>query len=269
MAIHEIQAKSILQKSGIPGADYVVNPYTGCTHGCVYCYARFMKRFTGHAEPWGTFLDAKINAPELLQKTLARRKTPLQGEVFLCSVTDPYLPAEKQYRLTRKILKALLEHQIQISLLTKSALVVRDIDLLQQFQQASIGVSMMTIDDVVARHFEPRASAPSKRLDALRKLNDAGIRTYAFISPYIPEISTIEEIVPALEGIADEIGVEAINTKANNWRGVECVLAAHYPDRLEASRLRAKELTYWDVLEQQTRQLVTDIRTEYMGLFRH
>jgi DNA repair photolyase len=149
------------------------------------------------------------------------------------------------------------------------SLVVRDIDLLQQFQQASIGVSMMTIDDEVARHFEPRASAPSKRLDALRKLNDAGIRTYAFISPYIPAISNIEDIVSALEDIADEIGVEAINTKAGNWSGVERVLTAHYPDRLEESRLRAKEPMYWDVLEQQTRQLVTDIHADYMGLFRH
>jgi len=269
MAIYEIQAKSILQKSGIPGADYVVNPYTGCTHGCVYCYARFMKRFTGHAEPWGTFLDAKINAPDLLRKTLARRKSPLQGEVFLCSVTDPYLPVEKQYRLTRRILEVLLEYQVPISLLTKSALVGRDIDLLQQFQQASIGVSLMTIHDEIARYFEPRASAPSKRLEALRELKNAGIRTYAFISPYIPAISNIEDTIPVLEGIADEIGVEAINTKAGNWSGIEHVLATHYPERLAQSTLHAKDITYWEVLEQQTRQLIEAIHGECMGFFRH
>src|SRR5512136_1067384 len=105
MGINPIQVKSILQKSGIPGVAYVINPYTGCVHGCVYCYARFMKRFSGHTEKWGTFIDVKANAPELLRKQLKRRKTPLKEEVFLSSVTDPYLPAESKYRLTRKILE--------------------------------------------------------------------------------------------------------------------------------------------------------------------
>jgi DNA repair photolyase len=269
MAIHEIQAKSILQRSGIPGADYVVNPYTGCTHGCVYCYARFMKRFTGHAEPWGTFLDAKINAPDLLRKTLARRKSPLQGEVFLCSVTDPYLPMEKQYRLTRRILEVLLEYQVPISLLTKSALVVRDIDLLRQFQQASIGVSLMTIHDEIARHFEPRTSVPSERLDALRELKNVGIRTYAFISPYIPAISNIENSIPALEGIADEIGVEAINTKVGNWTGVVQLLKARYPEKLEESTQCVRDEVYWEVLEQRARQFTNDVKADFMGFFRH
>ncbi|HOG47104.1 MAG TPA: radical SAM protein, partial [Anaerolineae bacterium] len=110
MAVREIQAKSMLQKSGLPGAQYVVNPYVGCVHGCVYCYARFMKRFTGHNEPWGRFLDARVNAPELLRRELARRRAPLEGAVFLSSVTDPYQPPEARYRLTRGVREALLDH---------------------------------------------------------------------------------------------------------------------------------------------------------------
>ncbi len=269
MAIHDIEAKSILQKSGIPGADYVINPYTGCTHGCVYCYARFMKRFTGHTEPWGTFLDAKVNAPELLRATLSRRKKPLNGEVFLCSVTDPYLPAEQRYRLTRRVLEALLEYQVSISVLTKSALVVRDIDLLRQFRQASVGLSLMTTDDDAARRFEPRATVPSQRYGALKALKEAGIRTYAFISPYIPGISNLKEIITGLAGGADEIGVEAINTKAGNWSGVERVLADHYPERLEESARLAKDQTYWDVLERQAREFSTQAGADFMGFFRH
>src|SRR5512136_1858886 len=103
MGINPIQVKSILQKSGIPGVAYVINPYTGCVHGCVYCYARFMKRFTGHTEKWGTFLDVKANAPELLRKQLKNKQTSFfQDEVFLSSVTDPYLPAETKFQLTRQ-----------------------------------------------------------------------------------------------------------------------------------------------------------------------
>ena len=103
MIVKPIRAKSILQKSGLPAAAHVINPYTGCTHGCVYCYARFMKRFTGHSEAWGTFLDAKVNAAEVLKGQLARRREPLKEIVFFSSVTDPYQPAEKQHRFTRRL----------------------------------------------------------------------------------------------------------------------------------------------------------------------
>ena len=157
MAVNEIFARSILQKSGLPGVEYVINPYTGCTHGCVYCYARFMKRFTGHTELWGTFLDAKVNAPEVLRKQLERRREPLKESVFLPSVTDPYLPVEKRYCLTRGILEVLLEHQVPVSILTKSDMVLRDLDLLRQFECCSVGLSLMTLDDELARRFEPRA----------------------------------------------------------------------------------------------------------------
>lgn len=107
MKIKEIKSKTILSKTGLP-ADYVINPYVGCLHACAYCYARFMKRFTGHREPWGQFLDIKINAPELLEKEIRKKK---KGKVMFSSVTDPYLPLERKYQLTRQCLKILLEYQ--------------------------------------------------------------------------------------------------------------------------------------------------------------
>lgn len=269
MAINEISARSILQKSGIPGVKYVINAYTGCVHGCVYCYARFMKRFTGHTEPWGTFLDAKVNAPEVLKKQLERRKEPLKDTVFLSSVTDPYLPVEAKYKLTRGILELLLAYQVPTSILTKSDLVLRDLDLLRQFESCSIGLSLMTVDDELAHRFEPRASSPTRRIEALRTLKEHGIETYAFISPYLPQLSNIEQLVQSLHGAIDEIGVEALNVRGGNWTGVEQTLAQFYPDRLSQCRKLARDATYWDVLEEQARHLAAQFNISFMGFYRH
>ena len=95
MGINPVRVKSILQTSNLPGINYAINPYIGCVHGCVYCYARFMKRFTDHKEPWGSFLDPKINGPDILKLQLKKRKKPLNDTVFISSVTDPYQPPEK------------------------------------------------------------------------------------------------------------------------------------------------------------------------------
>ncbi len=269
MGVNEVLTKSILQKSGLPGIKYVINPYTGCVHGCVYCYARFMKRFTGHTEPWGTFLDAKVNAPAVLKKQLEGRKEPVKELVFLSSVTDPYLPAEKKYQLTRSVLKVLLEHQVPTEILTKSDMVLRDLDLLEQFERCSVGLSLMTVDDELAYRFEPRAPLPKRRLQALRKLKDKSIDTYAFISPYLPQLSNIEQLMKSLHGLVNEIGVEALNVRGGNWTGVEQILTRFYPDRLPGCKQLARDDTYWDVLEEHTRHLAIQFNISVMGFYRH
>lgn len=250
-------------------SDYAINPYTGCTHGCVYCYARFMKRFTNHPEPWGAFLDAKVNAPEVLARELNKRREPLKGEVFLSSVTDAYQPAESRYQLTRRILEILLEHQASISILTKSDLVVRDLDLLKQFQHIKVGLSLSTIDDQIGKHMEPRASAPSRRVQALRKLHDAGIYTYVFISPYLPQLSDLDQNLEALQGSIDEFGVEAINMIPTYWAGVETVLTKYYPERKELCRLQSQDDGLWQALENQSTRRAAEMNVIFMGFFRH
>ena len=130
--IREKQVKSILSKSGIPGVDYCLNPYVGCAHACKYCYATFMKRFTGHPEPWGTFVDVKGNGPEVLRRQLKRTT---RGYVMISSVTDPYQPLEKKYGLTRRCLEVLLQNQFPTGILTKSPLVLRDTDLFKRFNE--------------------------------------------------------------------------------------------------------------------------------------
>src|SRR5271157_4619818 len=125
LVVKEVHAKSVLSRSGIEGISYTVNPYTGCSHGCRYCYATFMKKYTGHPEAWGEFVDAKMNAPLLLAKQLSRAA---RGNVILSSVTDPYQRLEARYGLTRACLVTLSDYDFPVEVLTKSPLVVRDMD---------------------------------------------------------------------------------------------------------------------------------------------
>ena len=152
----EILAKSVLTKSGI--SDYCVNCYVGCTHACVYCYARFMKRFSGHEEPWGKFVDAKVNAPEVLAREVKRKKP---GGVFVSSVCDAYQPMEKRYGLTRECLKILIDAGFHPGILTKSKLVTRDFDILQGHSNCDLGCTLTTMDEAASvSHRARRISDP-------------------------------------------------------------------------------------------------------------
>jgi DNA repair photolyase len=269
MVVREIRAKGILQRSRLPGTDYAINPYTGCVHGCVYCYARFMKRFTGHPEPWGGFLDAKINAPELLERELSRRRTPLAGGVFLSSVTDPYQPPERKFALTRGILETLLRHGVPVSILTKSDLVLRDLDLLETSAGCSVGLSLGVLDDDWGARLEPRAAPPSRRLAALRALRAHGIETWGFVSPFLPGVSDIRRIVEALAGAVDRFHVEAINTGAGNWSGTLAAIARKDPDLARTSARRANDPAYWRGLEDRARSIGRQAGLELAGFYHH
>ncbi len=183
LIIREIEAKSILSRTGIPGVDYCLNPYTGCAHACRYCYATFMKKYTGHTEIWGSFVDAKVNAPGLLHKQL---RTAPKGEVMISSVTDPYQPLEARFKITRRCLEILRTHRFPVRVLTKSPLVLRDTDLFREYEDIEVGVTVTTDRDDIRKIFEPGAPSISARIKALRALDEAGIPTYAFIGPLLP-----------------------------------------------------------------------------------
>jgi DNA repair photolyase len=179
----EIHARSILSKSGIPGIAYCINPYVGCAHACTYCYATFMRRFTGHREPWGAFLDVKINAAALLARQL---KTAREGTILMASVTDCYQPAEGRYRVTRSCLEVLTGSPLPVEVLTKSPLILRDLDILKRIRRLEVGLTITTDDDAVGRIFEPGAPPVKARIKALERLHGEGISTYAFIGPVLP-----------------------------------------------------------------------------------
>ena len=176
MDFKEIQAKSILSPCGIPGIDYVINSYTGCRFGCTYCYASFMGRFLKDKgiKDWGQYVYAKINAPELLIKELSKLKDKGKGlEIFLSSVTDPYQGVEAKYQLTRKCLEVIRDCGFEgnISILTKSNLVLRDVDIFKALKHVVVGLTVTSYNDSISRYFEKYAPNVTDRFDALEKLN--------------------------------------------------------------------------------------------------
>jgi len=229
LRLGEVRCRGILSHSGIGGMDYAVNPYLGCGHACAYCYARFMTRF-GHAgAEWGSFVDVKVNALDRLREEAPRKR---RGRVLLSSVTDAYQPLERKYRLTRGALGILSEYGYSIDILTKSDLVLRDLDLLTKMDDVEVGLTITSLDDGVRRAFEPGASTVQARLDALGKLSDAGLPTYAFIGPLLPYLSD-ENLDGLLDLLADRVNrliVDRLNIKCGNMPVIRRVLEAHYPD---------------------------------------
>jgi DNA repair photolyase len=203
MKIREIKAKSILSKSQV--YDYALNPYVGCRHGCVYCYAKFMKRFTGHGERWGEFVDAKINASELLACEVKRKKT---GRVWISGVCDPYQLAEKRFKLTRGCLEILVDTGWPFTVQTKSPLVLRDIEILKRARDAEVGFTITTADEKMSRIFEPGAPSIRARVDALGKLHAEGVNTFAMVAPILPGA---EGLVGALKGKVKYVLLDRLN----------------------------------------------------------
>ena len=234
MKIKEIMVKSVLSRSRIYGVSYAINPYVGCAHGCVYCYARFMKRYTGHEKDrWGEFVDVKINAPTVLAKE-TRKARP--GPILISSVTDAYQFLEKKYEVTRRILEVLTRRNFPILILTKSSLVTRDIDLLKKFGHCEVGFTIVTLDDTVREKFEPKASPIKDRLEALWELHQEGILTYGFIGPLLPYLSddTIEDLIVKLKEVGcSSIMVDRLNIKYGNWKSIKETLQKNYPKLLK------------------------------------
>lgn len=209
MIVREVYTKSILSRSKV--FDYVVNPYIGCEHACTYCYARFMKRFTGHREPWGEFVDVKINAPDLLKREIDR--TP-PGRVWVSGVCDPYQPLERTYKVTKKCLEILVEHDWPITIQTKSALVLRDVALFAGSNKIEVGLTVTTGDERVRELFEPNAASIKERIKALEKLHLAGTRTYIMIAPMLPQA---EELAASLRGKVDYVLIDRMNYHYADW----------------------------------------------------
>lgn len=203
MKIKEIHSKSILSPSKV--YDYVVNPYVGCQHACSYCYARFMKRFTGHKEPWGDFVDIKINAPDLLRKEIKKKK---KATVWVSGVCDPYQPLEKKYELSRKCLEILVENHWPVFIQTRSPLVLRDVDILKRSKNVEVGLSITTANDEIRKVFEPDAPSIKERLRTIESLHQNGIKTYVMIAPILPEA---ENLVGILAGKVDYIIIDRMN----------------------------------------------------------
>lgn len=209
MIVKEVYVKSILSKSKV--SDYTINPYIGCEHGCTYCYARYMKKFTGHREQWGRFVDVKINAPTLLQRELQKRRV---GRVWISGVCDPYQPIEKKYELTKKCLEILAKRYRPVTVQTKSSLVLRDTELLRKFGYIEVGLTITTAEEDIRKIFEPNSPTIKERVETLEKLHSAGVKTYAMIAPMLPKA---EGLVTELSGKVDYVLIDRMNYHYADW----------------------------------------------------
>jgi DNA repair photolyase len=271
MIINEKESKSIISKTEIPVADYVINPYIGCTHSCFYCYARFMKRFTGHSEEWGDFLDVKINAPNLIPSVKPHKSSKYEGKnILLSSVTDPYIPLERKYKVTRRILQKLLPHQPHLNILTKSDLVLRDLDLIKQFKTREIGFSFSTMDEDVRMEVEPGASSIKKRLNALKRVHEEGVRCYIFISPILPYITNWKKIINKNMDYTDYFMFENLNVVGTVWGSVKRWLESKHPDKLDDYKnIYFKDSIYWEEVEEEIINFCQRKKLECKMYFHH
>lgn len=195
MEIRRVQCKTALSRSGLPGLDWALNPYRGCGHACSYCYAQDVTRFE-MARPWGDVVEVKVNIVSRLKDEL---RNGVRGVYGIGTVTDPYQPAERKFELTRRCLEVLRREGAKVSILTKSDLVLRDLDLLRGWEGAEVGVSIGCSDDRIAQVIEPGAPSPSTRFSALKSLSEAGIDIYLMaapiVSPYCDSEQQLVELV--------------------------------------------------------------------------
>jgi DNA repair photolyase len=209
MKIREIVSKAILSKSKIH--PYTINPYGGCQHSCSYCYARFMQRYSGHSEPWGQYVDVKINAADLLRREILHKRP---GRVWISGVCDPYQPAEAKYCLTRQCLEILAQNDWPVTVQTRSPLVLRDIDVIKSARDFEVGFSITTADDNIRKLFEPEAPSIKARLDALGQLHQSGVRTFVMIAPLLPGAEGLAEL---LAGKVDSVLIDQMNYHYADW----------------------------------------------------
>jgi DNA repair photolyase len=233
--VRETACKTILNRSTL--SDYTLNCYTGCSHRCAYCYARFMQRFHPHVEPWGTFVDVKINAVEVLKRQL-RRATP--GDVFLSSACDGWQPIEAECQLTRRCCELLLERGFHLNVLSKSMLLMRDIEMFRG-RPVQVGITLTTLDERMRKLWEPGAASVDGRCQVIEAARAVGLKTAVMFGPLLPFLSdsqaSLDDLMKRAAGLGvDVIWVDAMNPRPRVWPAVAELLRAEFPELLPQYR---------------------------------
>ncbi len=264
MIIKEIQIKEYLTKSNLPASDYVINPYVGCPHGCKYCYASFMKRFTKHTEDWGAFIDVKRCEKKINLNKISKKS------VFLSSVTDCYNLFEEKYRLTRNILEQLIHSDCDLSISTKSKLILRDIDLLKQIKNLTVSMSINTLDEDFRRDMD-NASTIKERLNTLKELHNNGIHTVLFMSPIFPFITEWKEIIEESKNYIDEYWFENLNLRGQYKTYIMNYIKEKYPKYYDnyVTIYQKNDKKYWHDLANEINDYCDKNGINYINYFYH
>ena len=259
--IYEIKARSVIHKTKIPGADWGINYYHGCTHKCIHCYLKFLCRWRKQKEKWGEFVDVKINAPELV----ARESKDKKGTAILCTGGDAYQPIDKKYQLTRKVLQN-LNPNLKLSILTKSDLITRDIDLFKRFKNIELGLTITTLDENIKRVFEPFSPSSHARLKALKKLKQAGFYTYVFVGPIFPYLTDLEEIFKKVSPFVDLFMFEDLNLNPCRKEVFEAI-KKNFPELEDKYKKLSKE--FWFKKEMEIKKLSKRFNKPIKIYFKH
>lgn len=254
--VHRIKAKSIYTKSRIPGVDYVVNQYAGCQFACKYCYAKFICRWKPYGG-WGSWVEVKENAPEL-----ARRH--VKGSIVMSSISDPYQPVEGRIKLTRAVLMY-MDKRNELSILTKSPLVLRDVDILKLFHTVEVGLTLNSFEGKEKRLIEPLTPPQKARINALKSLSDEGIKTYAFVSPIIPHLTDVGSIVRETSDFVDYYFFEVLNLRASG-RDFEALLRDYFEESYRVMTIEGKFWAFVEELKNEIQRL--GIKTEGIEVHR-
>ncbi|MCM1261034.1 MAG: radical SAM mobile pair protein B [Prevotella sp.] len=259
MKIKEIKVKSIFTKSNLPVSDFSVNPYVGCSHACKYCYASFMKRFTNHPEQWGTFVDIKY------WDKVKNPKKYCGKELFVGSVTDPYMPLEEKYKRTRALLEEMQGSGCTISIATKSDLVVRDIDIIKTFPDARVSWSIDTLDEEFKNEMDYSVSI-ERKIEAMKKFHRAGIRTTCFISPIFLKITNVKEIILKTKDYCNLIWLENLNLRGEYKTTILNYIKEKHPNLypLYDEIYNKGKRDYWEKLNEEIIEFCKEQNLEYV-----
>jgi DNA repair photolyase len=256
LRVQEVECRTILNRSVMPFSDYTLNAYQGCAFGCSYCYVPVMRGRRGQVdeEPWGGWVQVKVNAPEVLKKQM-RRLAP-EASIAIGTATDSWQPLEKRYGIARRILEEMAERPNPVSLLTRSPLLLRDIDVLKRMPGVKVGVSLPTFDEHARRVFEPMAPAIPGRVHLVRRLVEAGLEVSLFWCPILYGVTDNAEAVEEYLRQAKELGVARVVCDTLNYTealaGPHMRLVRVYKEGLERPAPRplarpalAREIEYW------------------------
>jgi len=262
--------RSALSTSKLPDLNYSINPYVGCEHGCVYCYSRSFLGDRRLAERWGSFVWAKRNLLERLRVELARKK---RGVVGVGVLTDPYQPFEGRMRLTRGCVEILASYGFPVSLQTKSALILRDVDLIKP-EGFDVGVTITTLDEDLAGMLEPGASPPEARVQVVEEFSSRKVETWIFLGPIIPGINDDRENFERIVRVAERTGSLLLYDKLNLRREILKPLENFFrrvkPELLEGwPRILQPSPSYWARVSRLLERLCRERNVKCQAAFQH
>ncbi len=260
MVVEDVtRVKDYLNKTKLTSLDYVINPYVGCPNKCLYCYAAYMSSFSKHSEEWGEFIDIKRTNKRINIFKIKNKK------VMISTVTDPYNSYEQKYGTTRMIMEQLVRSEAFITVMTKSKLVLRDIDLFKKMKHVEIAISISMLDEQLKKKIEPYSSSIAERLETLKKLKQNGIRTIVFISPIIPQITDFKRIIEVTKDYTDEYWFDKLNLRSSFKTKMFGFINEEYPlyNSIYENIYNYKNSRYFDDLSEEIEQYCIKNNLEY------